>query len=72
MNGRMNAQLSGHHDDDLLHRAAGARNRITEAPAEVVLRLPEADHRLVDVRDEEKYDHGHLAGAVNLPLGSAL
>ncbi|MDZ4234002.1 MAG: rhodanese-like domain-containing protein, partial [Dietzia sp.] len=49
-------------------RAAEARSRISEAPAERVLQFSREKLTLIDVRGEDEYAQGHIAGAVNLPL----
>lgn len=55
-------------NDDFLRRAAQARAQIKEVPAEDVLRSDPQNQTFIDVRGEDEYAQGHLAGAVNIPL----
>ncbi|WP_218220439.1 rhodanese-like domain-containing protein [Nesterenkonia sp. Act20] len=60
--------MTGTDSEDFLRRTAQARARISEVSAEDALRPDHADQILMDVRGEDEYAQGHLAGAVNIPL----
>lgn len=68
MNGRIVLTMSDTDSVEFLRRAADARSRITEIPAEEVLRRDGQDHTVIDVRGEDEYAQNHLPGALNLPL----
>jgi rhodanese-related sulfurtransferase len=58
------------HSAQFLALADAARQRITElAPGEVKA-LVAAGAVLIDVRDKEEFDRGHIDGAVNISRGT--
>lgn len=57
-----------HHDEAFLQRAAAARARITETPADSVDGLAAAGTRVIDVREAAEHATNQVAGALNLPL----
>ncbi|GAA1816548.1 rhodanese-like domain-containing protein [Nesterenkonia flava] len=61
--------MEDHHDQDFLDRAAAARERINEIPAQGFLGSNEQYRVVLDVRETAEFDQAHLPGAVNLPLG---
>lgn len=57
-----------HHDPEFLKRAAEARARIQETPADTVTALQRDGTIVVDVRSATEHAAGCVAGAINLPL----
>ncbi|EWG99919.1 rhodanese-like domain-containing protein [Halomonas sp. BC04] len=58
------------HSDDFLRLANDARQRITEvSPAEARERVAEGA-LLLDVRDREEFESGHIDGAMNISRGT--
>lgn len=58
------------HSGEFLRRANDARQRITEVlPAEARKRVAEGA-LLLDVRDKEAFEAGHIKGAMNISRGS--
>lgn len=58
------------HSEEFLRLAAEAKHRITEiAPAEVRA-LAHAGAVVLDVRDREEFEDGHIEGASNLSRGT--
>ena len=57
------------HSDDFLRLAQQARSRIREIPPPEAAKLTRDGALLVDVREKEEYQAGHLSGAVHLSRG---
>jgi rhodanese-related sulfurtransferase len=58
------------HNDDFLRMANEARARITEiTPAEARKKINEGV-LLIDVRDREEFETGHIEGALNISRGT--
>jgi len=58
------------HDEEFLKRAAAARERVPQLPAEAVAEHAAGAAHFIDVREPEELASGSLPGAVNIPLGS--
>jgi phage shock protein E len=58
------------HSEEFLRKAAEARQRITEIEPEAVDRQIQQGTVLIDVRDEEEFNAGHIDGAVHVPRGT--
>ena len=56
------------HSEEFLRKAAEARQRITEIEPEAVDRQVQQGAVLIDVRDEEEFNAGHIDGAQSIPL----
>jgi rhodanese-related sulfurtransferase len=57
-----------HHDPEFLKRAAEARSRITLIPPEQVDALRAHGAAIIDVREPDEHNKGHVRGAINLRL----
>ena len=57
-----------HHDPEFLKRAAEARSRITLTPPEQVDALRAHGAAIIDVREPDEHNKGHVLGAINLRL----
>ena len=57
-----------HHDETFLKKAAEARARIRETPAESVDAHRAAGAAVIDVRESGEHAAGHVEDAVNVPL----
>lgn len=58
------------HDEAFLQRAAAAKERVPQLPAEDLAERVAAAAHFIDVREPEEVAGGSLSGAVNIPLGS--
>lgn len=58
------------HDEEFLKRAAAARERVPQLPAEAVAERAAGGDQFIDVREPEELASGSLPGSINIPLGS--
>lgn len=56
---------------EFLRKAAEARSRIRQGPAEVALGTDQENKTLIDVRGSDAHAENHLARALDLPLGQS-
>ncbi len=55
------------HSEEFLRKAAEARQRITEIEPDAVDQQVRQGAVLIDVRDEEEFNAGHIDGATHVP-----
>jgi len=55
------------HPEEFLRKAAEARRRVTEIEREAVEQQVRQGAVLIDVRDEEEFNAGHIGGATHVP-----
>jgi phage shock protein E len=60
-------QVMAKHSEEFLRKAAEARQRITEIEPEAVDQQVQQGAVLIDVRDEEEFNAGHIDGATHVP-----
>lgn len=58
------------HSDDFLRLASEAKQRIREVSPQEAKELIGSGALVLDVRDKEEYEGGHLDGAVNVSRGT--